>query len=76
MNKINNLQDNFINETRKKKVPVTIHIVNGFQLKGIVKSFDNFTLLLENEEKQMLVFKHAITTITPARNIELTNDIE
>lgn len=76
MNKVNNLQDTFINEARKNRIPVIIHIVNGFQFKGIVKSFDNFTLLLENDEKQMLVFKHAITTITPNRNLDISFDAE
>lgn len=71
MNKINNLQDSFINEARKRRVQVTIHIVNGFQLKGVIKSFDNFTILLETEEKEMLVYKHAVTTITPSNHIEI-----
>ncbi|MCX7884486.1 MAG: RNA chaperone Hfq [Caloramator sp.] len=66
MNKnANNLQDVFLNQARKNKIGVTIHLVNGFQLKGLVKGFDSFTVILENEGKQIMVYKHAISTITP-----------
>lgn len=64
-----NLQDGFLNQVRKDNVPVTIYLVNGFQLKGIVRGFDNFTVVLENEGKQLLVYKHAISTVTPMRPI-------
>jgi host factor-I protein len=60
-----NLQDIFLNNARKSKIQLTIHLLNGFQLKGIVKGFDNFTVILECENKQMLVYKHSISTITP-----------
>jgi len=70
MNKvINNFQDVFLNGARKNKTSVTIHLVNGFQLKGIVKGFDNYVIVLETEDKQMLVYKHAITTITPSKPV-------
>ncbi|QCX32313.1 RNA chaperone Hfq [Caloramator sp. E03] len=66
MNKnANNLQDVFLNQARKNKVGVAIHLVNGFQLKGFVKGFDSFTIILENEGKQIMVYKHAVSTITP-----------
>jgi host factor-I protein len=61
------LQDVFLNQVRKERIPVTIHLTNGFQLKGIVKGFDNFTVILDNEGKQMLIYKHAISTITPSK---------
>lgn len=64
-----NLQDGFLNQIRKENVPVTIYLVNGFQLKGIVRGFDNFTVILENDNKQELVYKHAISTISPARPV-------
>ena len=64
-NKIINLQDSFLNQVRKENVPVIIYLVNGFQLRGSVKGFDNFTVILENDNKQQLVYKHAISTITP-----------
>lgn len=77
MNKqINNLQDIFLNGARKNKVPVTIYLTNGFQLKGYVKGFDSFTVILDSDGKQMLVYKHAITTITPGKEISFNNSIE
>jgi len=71
-----NLQDTFLNQMRKDNVPVTIFLVNGYQLKGTVKGFDNFTLILEAEGKQQLVYKHAISTVAPFRpvNINFTDD--
>ena len=64
-----NLQDSFLNQIRKENVAVTIHLLNGFQIKGNVKGFDNFTVVLEVAGKQQMVYKHAISTITPARAI-------
>ncbi len=64
-----NLQDSFLNQIRKENVPVTVYLVNGFQLKGHVRGFDNFTIIMENEGKQQCVYKHAISTITPSRAI-------
>lgn len=65
--KVINLQDSFLNQVRKENVPVIIYLVNGFQLRGSVKGFDNFTVIIENDGKQQLVYKHAISTITPFR---------
>lgn len=65
--KVLNLQDSFLNQVRKENVPVIIYLVNGFQLRGAVKGFDNFTVIIENDGKQQLVYKHAISTITPFR---------
>ena len=62
-----NLQDSFLNQARKENVGVIIHLVNGFQLKGNVRGFDNFTVILESAGKQQLVYKHAISTVTPSR---------
>lgn len=67
-----NLQDSFLNQIRKENVAVTIYLINGFQLKGNVKGFDNFTVILEMEGKQQLVYKHAISTISPFRSINLS----
>ena len=64
-----NLQDSFLNQVRKENVGVTIHLVDGFQIKGSVKGFDNFTVVLDVMGKQQMVYKHAISTITPARPI-------
>lgn len=68
MNKTNiNLQDVFLNQVRKEHIAVTIYLTNGFQLKGMVKGFDNFTVVLDTEGKQQLVYKHAISTISPMK---------
>ncbi|HHY36601.1 MAG TPA: RNA chaperone Hfq [Firmicutes bacterium] len=64
-----NLQDSFLNQVRKENVLVTLYLINGFQLKGVVRGFDNFTVIMESDGKQMLVYKHAISTITPSRPI-------
>ncbi|HBQ29199.1 RNA-binding protein Hfq [Peptococcaceae bacterium SCADC1_2_3] len=64
-----NLQDAFLNQIRKENILVTIFLVNGFQLKGMVKGFDNFTIILESEGKQMMVYKHAVSTISPGRRL-------
>ena len=66
-----NLQDTFLNQVRKENLPVTIYLVNGFQLKGLIKGFDNFTVLIEFENRQQMVYKHAISTIMPIRPINL-----
>jgi host factor-I protein len=62
-----NLQDSFLNQAKKEKIGVVIYLVNGVQLKGMVRGFDNFTVFLENEGKLQLVYKHAITTVSPQR---------
>jgi host factor-I protein len=72
----NNLQDIFLNGARKNRIQVIIYLTNGFQLKGYVKGFDSFTVVLDSEGKQMLVYKHAITTITPSKSILFNNDEE
>ncbi len=65
-----NLQDAFLNQVRKEKMPVTIFLVNGFQIKGVVKGFDNFTVIVELDQRQQLVYKHAISTISPQKRVE------
>lgn len=69
-----NLQDVFLNAARKERKPVTIYLMNGFQFRGIVKGFDNFTIVLDNDGKQSLVYKHAISTIIPAKNIQIFDE--
>ena len=65
-----NLQDNLLNTVRKKKMPVTIFLVNGYQLNGLVAGFDNFTIVLFTEGKNQMVYKHAISTIIPHKNVD------
>jgi len=66
-----NLQDRFLNIVRTRKIEVKVYLVNGFQAKGIVRSFDNFTVLLESGKQQTLIYKHAISTILPSEYIML-----
>lgn len=65
-----NLQDHYLNLLRKEKIPVIIYLTNGVRLKGMIKSFDNFVILLK-ENTESLIYKHAISTIVPEREIEL-----
>ena len=65
------LQDAFLAECKRQGAPVTVYLVNGFQLRGIVKGFDPFTLLLEYERKTHLIYKHAISTISPGATVDL-----
>ncbi|MBR5910268.1 MAG: RNA chaperone Hfq [Schwartzia sp.] len=71
-----NLQDSFLNQARKENVGVIIHLVNGFQIKGNVRGFDNFTVILESMGKQQMIYKHAISTITPSRPLEGMFEVE
>ena len=66
-----NLQDVFLNQARKEHIPVTIYITNGFQFKGVVRGFDNYTVILDTDGKQNLIYKHAISTITPLKTISV-----
>src|SRR5204862_4505018 len=68
MTKGTSLQDPFLNSLRKEKIPVSIYLVNGIKLQGVIESFDQFVVLLKNTVSQM-VYKHAISTIVPARNV-------
>lgn len=65
------LQENFLNTARKSRVKVSIYLVNGVRLQGKIKSFDLFTILLEDSKQQTLVYKHAITTIVPHEKLEI-----
>lgn len=62
-----NLQDTFLNQARKDNLPIVVYLVNGFQLRGIVKGFDTFTVIIASEGKQHLVYKHAISTVAAIR---------
>lgn len=71
MKNIINLQDTFLNRARKDNIIITVFLVNGYQIKGAVKGFDNYTLVLDSDGKQQLIYKHAISTIVPTKTIEL-----
>lgn len=66
-----NIQDNYLNQLRKNNIYVTVFLLNGFQLKGVIKSYDNFTVLLESEGKQQLIYKHAISTFSPSKSVDI-----
>lgn len=74
MLKTQNLQDAFLNQVRKDKVSLTVFLMNGFQMHGIVRGFDGFTVLLDTDGKQQLIYKHAISTVIPPKPVELTED--
>ncbi len=73
MSKGQALQDPYLNVLRKERVPVSIYLVNGIKLQGQVESFDQFVILLKNAVSQM-VYKHAISTIVPSRNVKLATE--
>jgi len=72
MAKNQNLQDVFLNEARRKAVPLTVFLVNGFQLRGVATGFDSFTVVLETEGRQQLIYKHAISTLAPSRRLDIS----
>jgi host factor-I protein len=74
MNRGQSLQDPFLNALRKERVPVSIYLVNGIKLQGQIESFDQFVVLLKNAVSQM-VYKHAISTVVPARNVRIQGDV-
>tara|TARA_B100001123_G_scaffold439373_1_gene576139 strand:+ start:794 stop:1057 length:264 start_codon:yes stop_codon:yes gene_type:complete len=71
-----NLQDVFLNQLRKQKTPVTVFLVNGVKLQGIITWFDNFCVLLRRDGHSQLVYKHAISTVMPATPVSLYDDEE
>lgn len=74
MKKTANLQDVFLTRARKQSVPLTVFLVNGFQMRGTVTGFDAFTVVLVSEGKQQLIYKHAISTVVPMSPIELREE--
>lgn len=66
-----NIQDQFLNILRRDNVFVTVYLTNGFQLKGLIKGFDNYTVILDSEGKQQLIYKHAISTFAPSKGVQL-----
>ena len=74
MQKTNNLQEIFLTRARKQNIPVTMFLVNGFQLRGTITGFDCFVVILDSEGKQQVIYKHAISTIAPLRPVDLTEE--
>jgi host factor-I protein len=69
-----NLQDTYLNQLRREKTPVVIYLTNGVRLKGMIKGFDNFVILLK-DISQSLIYKHAVSTIVPERDVELDFEV-
>ena len=76
MNKSINIQDTFLNQLRKESIPVTVFLTNGFQIRGTIRAFDNFTIVIDSEGRQQMVYKHAISTFQPQRNVSLMQEQE
>ena len=71
MSKSPNLQDVFLASARRGEIPVTVFLMNGFQMRGVITGFDSFTVALTTEGKQNLIYKHAISTVSPMRVVDL-----
>ena len=74
MQKNQNLQDLFLNQARRERSVITMFLMNGFQLHGVVRGFDNVTVVLDSDGKQQLIYKHAISTVVPPRPISLDEE--
>ena len=74
MQKTNNLQEIFLTQVRRDRRPVTIFLMNGFQMRGTITGYDAFMVVLEGEGRQQVVYKHAISTIVPARTVDLSEE--
>ena len=72
MTKTNNLQEIFLTQARRERRPVTMFLMNGFQMRGTITGFDPFTVVLTAEGKQNLIYKHAISTVSPVHTVDLT----
>lgn len=72
MQKQNNLQDQFLSRARQGRLPVTVFLMNGYQLRGLVTGFDAFVMFLTTDAKQQMIYKHAISTIIPERPLDLS----
>ena len=75
MQKSQNLQDLFLNQARKDRLAVTMFLMNGFQLRGVIRGFDGFTVILDSDGKQQMIYKHAISTVVPARPVPLEESV-
>ena len=70
-----NLQDIFLLQAKRDKLPVTMFLMNGFQMRGVITGFDAFVVILESEGRQQVIYKHAISTIAPVRPVDLTIEV-
>ena len=70
-----NLQDIFLLQAKRDKLPVTMFLMNGFQMRGVITGFDAFVVILDSEGRQQIIYKHAISTIAPVRSVDLTIEV-
>lgn len=71
-----NLQNKILNELRKNNISVTFYLINGFQLNGLVVAFDNFTILVNSDGRDQLIYKHAVSTLVPEKRVKLFAEAE
>ena len=74
MQKTENYQDQFLNQARRDRTPLTVFLMNGFQMRGIVTGFDSFVILLQSDGKQQMIYKHAVSTMTPSNNVRMSQE--
>ena len=74
MQKTNNLQEIFLTQLRRERRPVTMFLMNGFQMRGIITGFDAFVVVLDSDGRQQIIYKHAISTIAPVRSVDLSTE--
>ena len=71
MQKIESYQDQFLNQARRERTPLTVFLMNGFQMRGVITGFDSFVVVLTTDGKQQIIYKHAISTVIPQRKLEM-----
>lgn len=69
-----NIQETFLTKAKRERLPMTVFLMNGFQLRGVLTGFDAFAVILDSDGKQQMIYKHAISTIVPVRPIEMTEE--
>ena len=74
MQKIESYQDQFLNQARRERTPLTVFLMNGFQMRGIVTGFDACVILLQSDGKQQMIYKHAVSTMTPMTPVRMTQE--
>ena len=74
MQKTNNLQEIFLTQLRRERRPVTMFLMNGFQMRGVITGFDAFVVVLDSDGRQQIIYKHAISTIAPLRPVDLSEE--
>lgn len=76
MQKAQNLQEAFLNQVRRDKTNLTVFLMNGFQMHGVIRAFDGFTVVLDSDGRQQLIYKHAISTIIPPKPVEFSTEAQ